>query len=167
MANLTRNLAIGAMVILGGLQGPASSFAAPPDYAACYNRRVAEFRSTQTPFAVDSEVVCPTAEGNVAAPSAHTFDRESVLTYKAPTGYIIGPRSVQVVVLSSDGGSNGAPEVYSDHVQLSLSCKGKVVGEGEAYHRVRLSGVLTRTLSPETMAEFASDCSHCAGRTNC
>jgi len=166
MANFTRQLAVGVMVMLG-VGGSASSFAASPDYAACYDRRVAEFRSTQTPFAVDSEVVCPAAEGDVAAPSVHTFDRESVLTYKAPTGYMIEPRSVQVVVFGSDSGSNGTPDIHSDRVQVSLSCKGKALGEGEAYHRIRLSGVLTRSLSPETMAEFASDCSHCGGGTSC
>jgi hypothetical protein len=140
---------------------------AAQDYAACVQEKLANFHLAPETFSSEGEVVCPAAEGSPAAPNARRFDTTSLFTYEAPAGYQIVPGSVSVQVLASDMGSNQPPQVEGNRVLVPMACQGKDVGQGEAFHRIRVTGTMQVPITEQTRAEALADCQRCSGRTSC
>jgi hypothetical protein len=123
-------------------------------------------------FIQQGDVTCPPGDIVGFPPRLRTENRESVVTYTAPTGKVIRNNSVssiQIENLSSVNGSIGTPTVSADGstVSVPISCRGKNVTEGRAWQEIRLSGTMIQLPSQGNLKNWAITCVKCVAANSC
>jgi hypothetical protein len=123
-------------------------------------------------FEQTGEITCPAGDVVGFPPQIRRNDRAGVVTYAAPTGFIIRNQSissVQIENVSQNDGSYGSPSIAPDggSVTIPIACKGKNPTEGRSWQHIRVTGTIIRVATSDMIKDWAVQCVRCVARRNC